>query len=237
MGKKVAFLVLLMFFLSCTVSASSQHGSFEGNPIVKLFANGTELMADDVPAIIYNNRTLVPIYLLQQLGFEVQWNPANYSVHVKSPIAGNTAKDVQEPVVLEQTLQYLNDLNYSMILFLDKLKLYSDMENFSVYKQQWELDFDQLEKRSRDVTLNVLEINKKLNSELIWKIAKSQSEAYQAVKSSKELLSLAADNPQNASLKKNFQQSLLNSIRAAHQNYENTKDALHERFLKQMNLR
>jgi len=236
MGKKVIGIMLLMLFVSCTVSASSQHGSFEGNPVVKLFGDGTELKAVDVPAIIYKDRTMVPIYMLQQLGFEVEWNPANYSVHVNSPVVENTTEEELEQVLLEKTLQYLNDLDHSMILFLDKLKLYSEMDNRSDYKHQWEYDFDQLEKRSRDINLKMTEINKKLKSELIWVIVSNQSKALELVKQSKEMLSLMADYPQNTNIRKNFEISLLNSIRTAHQNYESTKEVLHELFLKEVNL-
>ena len=236
MGKKIVISVLFLILTSGIVSASSKHDSFEGNPIVKLIADGKEIKADDVPAIIYNNRTMVPIYLLRQLGFEVQWDQEHYSVHVKSPSVGDTAKNNEKQAMLEQTLGYLNDLNYSMILFFEKLKFFSELENFPDYKHQWISDFDELDKRSREVNLTVLRINESLNSEVIWNIVKQQSAGFQQVKHSKEMLSLWATNPQNTNFKRYFQQSMLNSMTMIYQNYEYTKDELHKLLLQKLNL-
>jgi S1-C subfamily serine protease len=85
MKKILISLVLLFTFTGGYALATTVNGSFEGNPIIKLFSGGKELTVSDVPAINYKNRTMVPIYLLNQLGIETKWDPANYSVTIKLP--------------------------------------------------------------------------------------------------------------------------------------------------------
>lgn len=75
-------LILLFTFTGGYALATSVNGQFEGNPIVKVFDAGKELVSADVPAIIYHNRTMVPLILLQQAGYRVTWNPDTYSVTI-----------------------------------------------------------------------------------------------------------------------------------------------------------
>jgi S1-C subfamily serine protease len=82
--KKIFIVLILLFtFTGGYVVADSVNGSFEGNPIIKLFNSGKELTVSDVPAINYKNRTMVPIYLLNQLGIETVWNGDTQSVDIK----------------------------------------------------------------------------------------------------------------------------------------------------------
>lgn len=84
--KKILIAVILLFtFTGGYVVADSLNSSFEGNPIIKLFNGGKELAVGDIPAINYHNRTMVPIYLLNQLGIETVWNEGTQSVDIKLP--------------------------------------------------------------------------------------------------------------------------------------------------------
>ncbi len=56
--KKLFTIILILFFISSSVNASSSHGQFEGKPIVSLKSNGKEIQVDDVPAINFNGRTM-----------------------------------------------------------------------------------------------------------------------------------------------------------------------------------
>jgi hypothetical protein len=82
------FVLVIVFFgiLIGPVQASSINGDFNGNPIVKVKSNGNVLPTEDIPAIIYEGRTLVPIYMLRNLGANVQWNQSDYSVNVSIPV-------------------------------------------------------------------------------------------------------------------------------------------------------
>lgn len=73
-----------MMFMG-VVNASSKNGNFEGNPIVELYGNAHYIKYDDVPAIIYKGRTMVPIYLLKKMGAKVTWNQENYAVGIEFP--------------------------------------------------------------------------------------------------------------------------------------------------------
>jgi S1-C subfamily serine protease len=85
MKKILITLILLFTFTGGYVVADSLNGSFEGNPIVKLFSGGKELTVSDVPAINYHDRTMVPIYLLNQLGVTTKWNGDSQSVDIMLP--------------------------------------------------------------------------------------------------------------------------------------------------------
>lgn len=84
--KKLILMIAFFGILIGPVQASSINGDFNGNPIVKVKSNGNVLPAEDIPAIIYEGRTLVPIYMLRNLGANVQWNQSDYSVNVFIPV-------------------------------------------------------------------------------------------------------------------------------------------------------
>jgi hypothetical protein len=85
MFKKVVLFVFLMMLVVGTVHASSINGDYKGNPIVKVTSNGKQLETDEVPAMIYDGHTVVPISLLRQLGASVIWDGVTYAVDVKLP--------------------------------------------------------------------------------------------------------------------------------------------------------
>lgn len=85
MKKKAIALVLASLLITGVVSAASINGDFKGNPIVKVNVDGKELKVHNTPAIIYNGNTLVPIYMLRDLGAIVEWDPKTYSVNVTLP--------------------------------------------------------------------------------------------------------------------------------------------------------
>jgi hypothetical protein len=92
MKKKLLLSVIVMFMLfTGVVTAASINGDFQGNPIVKVKSNGQVLPIEDTPAILYNNRTMVPIYLLRQLGVEVEWIAEEYAVDLRLPKRDNSS--------------------------------------------------------------------------------------------------------------------------------------------------
>ncbi|OAS19290.1 stalk domain-containing protein [Paenibacillus oryzisoli] len=90
MKKKIILLVAALMIFATGVSASSLNGDFKGNPIVKLKSNGAIVDTGEVPAMIYDGNTVVPIAALRNLGASVTWDPNTYSVDVKIPILSNS---------------------------------------------------------------------------------------------------------------------------------------------------
>src|SRR5690554_4872207 len=84
--KKISLILLMIFLLTTIANAASINGDFKGNPIVKVKSNGKDLAVENTPAVIYNDNTLVPIYMLKQLGATVTWNQKTYSVDVSMPV-------------------------------------------------------------------------------------------------------------------------------------------------------
>jgi hypothetical protein len=159
MKRKFAF-AFTMLLLSCNVAnASSLHGDFEGSPIVKLTSNGHEMKIDDVPAINYNGRTMVPIYLLNQIGAETKWNESTYSVNVKLPEPkGSTETKTKDTLSLRDAYDWLSDTNQALFSFMIVLQQYTDLENPSDYLKIIDLDFQDLNTLSTDSRTFALQV-------------------------------------------------------------------------------
>lgn len=86
MKKKVGILAgVLTLCLGGVVSAAGIWGSYKGNDIIRLTVEGVPVQVADAPAINYDNRTLVPLYLLQQAGLEYKWDGATKTVDIQKP--------------------------------------------------------------------------------------------------------------------------------------------------------
>jgi hypothetical protein len=80
--KKIILVAIMFLLFAGVVSASSINGDYKGNPIVKITSNGKALEVDEVPPMIYDGHTVVPISLLRQLGASVVWDQNTYGVDV-----------------------------------------------------------------------------------------------------------------------------------------------------------
>lgn len=130
MWKKFIALVFVMCFVVGTVHASSINGDFEGNPIVKIKSNGVDIQVEDTPAVIYNGRTMVPVYMLKQLGMNVSWEQETYSVDVSlNENNGNSdylnkidgikvnVLQVDNFTITENTAEYLREFDGTLSLY------------------------------------------------------------------------------------------------------------------------
>ena len=71
--KKVICAIIIVMLISC-VALASQYGAYNGFDIVKVFVGGNEVV-NDVPAVIMDGRTMVPIRVIsEQLGMSVDWD-------------------------------------------------------------------------------------------------------------------------------------------------------------------
>ncbi|GAB7057404.1 hypothetical protein JCM16163A_41530 [Paenibacillus sp. YK5] len=82
MKKKIIMLAAVLMMFAGVASGSSINGDYKGNPIVKLLSNGSTVDTGEVPAMIYDGKTMVPIAALRNLGAEVTWDANTYSVNV-----------------------------------------------------------------------------------------------------------------------------------------------------------
>lgn len=84
--KRIAILsVSLLFAFTGIVYAASVNGQYDGHDIVKVKYEGVELQVDKVPGILYNGNTLVPLGMLRQAGFVVEWDGDTQTANVKPP--------------------------------------------------------------------------------------------------------------------------------------------------------
>lgn len=88
--KKIILVIMMLVLLATIANAASVNGNFEGNPIIKMKSNGKILPVGDVPAILYNGRTMVPIGMLRNLGATVEWDQKTQSVDVRLPAITET---------------------------------------------------------------------------------------------------------------------------------------------------
>lgn len=111
MKKIIVSAVFIFMVLSGVVSGSSINGEYKGNPIVKLKSNGKVLPVEDTPPIIYDGRTLVPIYMLKELGADVQWDAETYSVDVKLNKTSDENEDgvTEDDIVLMKLLSKITE--------------------------------------------------------------------------------------------------------------------------------
>lgn len=104
--KKIGLVVLMFVLLATVANAASVNGEFEGNPIVKVKSSGKTLHTNDVPAIIYQGRTMVPIGMLKELGATVSWDQKTASVDVVMPSNNKTSLEPDKIRALVWALDY-----------------------------------------------------------------------------------------------------------------------------------
>lgn len=80
--KKIILVIFSFFLISGVVSASSINGEYNGNPIVKVYVNGSEIRPE-VPAHIVDGTTMLPMRAVAEaLGADVEWESSSYTVNI-----------------------------------------------------------------------------------------------------------------------------------------------------------
>lgn len=112
------------------MSAAGLWGTYKGNNIIRLTVDGSPVKVSDVPAMSYQGRTMVPIYLLQQAGVSYTWDQENQTVNVsiQSKIepeppfdAAKTAIDIIEQGGGGVTIVKENGATTALV-FMEKIK-------------------------------------------------------------------------------------------------------------------
>ncbi|SEC33794.1 stalk domain-containing protein [Paenibacillus sp. GP183] len=233
--KKWLIVTMLLFSTSSIVNASSIHGEFEGNPIVTLKSNGQDLKVEDIPAINYKDRTLVPIYLLKQLGATVNWDPETYSVDVK--LTNNVKKidsNEKEQILLKDTYQWLSDTDNAMWMFSVKLQQYTNLDNPEHYLTVIDTDYQSLLNLHNNSMDFALKTNKLVSSATsINDIIFNESKTMDQINQTKNLLKAWISTSNKSDFASNLKLSILNSLQVAQQNISNTKQIIHQMILKE----
>src|SRR5574341_526254 len=107
MKKKVLAIIVMFLCFAGVVNASTSWGQYKDYNIVRITVNDRTIKATDIPAINFEGRTMVPIYMLQEAGVKYAWNDENRTVDVQN---------------IDESIQHI-----------DNLKKYSATSN--MYKQ------------------------------------------------------------------------------------------------------
>lgn len=93
MKKRILLVVIASFMFMGVVSASSMWGDYKGNRIIMLTVDDTPVKVSDVPAISYQGRTMIPIYLLKEAGIKYSWDQYNQTVNIQKGIIQESSND------------------------------------------------------------------------------------------------------------------------------------------------
>ncbi|MBJ6360445.1 stalk domain-containing protein [Paenibacillus sp. GCM10012307] len=103
MKKKIAISLMASFCFAGVVHAAGMWGTYKGNDIIKLTVDGADVKVADVPAVILNGRTMVPIYLLSQAGVTYSYDAKKQTVDVKKSKSGGSQSGSSLKTIKEVT--------------------------------------------------------------------------------------------------------------------------------------
>lgn len=97
--RKILTVAVLLAVLGGGVAYATVHGTYQGYPVVKVVVNGRELQPD-VPAIVMEGRTLLPVRAIAEaLGAQVAWDQNSMTATVNTLLSdAETCKAVSEIV-------------------------------------------------------------------------------------------------------------------------------------------
>lgn len=107
MKRKIITIVAASCLIMGTVSAASLWGSYKGNAIVKVNVDGKQNKYIGAPAITYNNKVMLPIETLKQLGVTYTYDSKKLTASITKPIS-NTDQDIKTIKLLAEVAQYYN---------------------------------------------------------------------------------------------------------------------------------
>lgn len=242
--KKIALTVLLFALTFGVAGAASVNGDFEGNPIVKVQSAGQDLKVEDVPATIYKGRTVVPVYLLRQLGANIVWNGDTYTVNVTMPNNGNAQQPQQpqpdaaqqERELLKKAYEWLRDTDTSMLLYVQELQQFAAMDMTDSNAALIDLDFKKLNDTynlSYQMTQKVQEQVK--DSDGLRSIIASELQTLEDITQAKNYV-LLKKTVSGTDFTSRLPGVMLNATRSVMKNQMNTNDLLHKLQAQEMKL-
>lgn len=228
--KKLLTVTMILFFITSSVNASSTRGDFEGNPIVGVKTNGSDLKVEDVPAINYNGRTMVPIYMLRQLGADVAWDDSTYSVNVSLKNDQNQ-NNVKETSIVN-AYKWLSDTDMQIYMFASKLQQYMDLDQVPNLKDLLDRDYLEITDEYNKSLEFATGVYKQYGADTgINEILASQSKVLESVGQTKELFKLWMTRKNDTQISSSLQMSVFTSIENSQKNIINTNKYVHTTFV------
>ncbi|NQX70130.1 hypothetical protein HQN90_28740 [Paenibacillus alba] len=227
--KKLLTVTMILFFITSSVNASSSRGDFEGNPIVSVKDNGNELKVDDVPAINYKGRTMVPIYMLKQLGADVAWDDSTYSVNVS--LKNDQPKNENQNESIVNAYKWLSDTDMQIYMYANKLQQYMDFDQVPNVKDILDRDYLELTDEYNKSLEFATSVYKQNANTGINEILASQSKVLETVGQTKELFKIWITRKNDTQINTSLQISLFNSIENSQKNIVNTNKYVHSTFV------
>jgi hypothetical protein len=179
---------------------------------------------------------MVPIYLLRQLGAEVNWNPDTYSVGVRLWSQQEPQKS-NETLLLEKAYKWLSDTDNAIWMFTVKLQQYANLDNPKDYLPVLDTEYQDLMKIYNESMSFALKINKIIQTDnKILDIISYQSKALDQIYQSKNLFNIWISQKTDAKVSTLFKISLLNSFQAAQQNILNTNKIIHSLLIQDIGI-
>lgn len=244
--KKILLTGVMLLLTANIASAASVNGDYKGEPVVKVLYQNKELQAEDVPAIIHDGRTMIPIYLMKQMGADVSWKEDTYSVNVtmnnqEKPGKQDSAQqeDIQilkEKMLVKDMYQWLKDIDNALWMYVVNLQQYSDSNTPNAF--YLETNYKKLNDmylEAHDAAQKVEQKLQKLKGITFTEITTNQLKILNDLQSVTSLYKAQISNPvagQQAQMQTALLQQLQNLHQNALQNIDNTNKIVHEFVLK-----
>jgi hypothetical protein len=173
--------------------------------------------------------------MLRQLGANVTWNAASYSVNVSLPFSSaptTVQQDAgkQEQELLLKTYQWLKDTDTAIWMFTQQLQLYYDvLDNPAGYSQQLDEDYRLLLNRYQESLQMALKVSEQVKQYRdIRSIIDSEAKAMDQASQVKNFLQQKMSGVSITDFENIYRISFMNLTRAAQQNLNHTNDILHQ---------
>lgn len=174
MKKKVMLLsIALMLVLTGVVSAASIWGKYKGYDIIRITVDGKEVKTD-VPAFVFNNRTMVPVYLLKEAGISYSADGKTQTVDIKKPKPTTTTSYTFDPTAETKriialggagvTIMNIDGDTTAMVYYEQNINFDADWPNIDdVFKSliKFNSTFSRVEYGVNGVTQGIIEIRTK----------------------------------------------------------------------------
>ncbi len=129
MKKNIFMLITCLALVLCgAVSFAAMYGHFEGFPVVKVLVDGREITGD-VPAIVLNGRTMVPVrFVSEALGSNVTWDAENETVLITTgkTTVSSTETGKNEYIVTDDSGNALYSFKINKITEMTERNQFSD---------------------------------------------------------------------------------------------------------------
>lgn len=159
MKKKIVIATtVLSLAIAGVVSAASIWGTYKGNDIIRLTVGGDPIKVSDVPAISYNDRTMIPIYLLKQAGIDYTWDQKNKTVDIsKKALDGFISKSEFNEIykVMHEHrafITYMDQIELTSIC-ITLIKNYSSQSQYNqAIEQVNRINIDELDSLTKEMS-------------------------------------------------------------------------------------